>query len=508
MSEITKNGDLSATSLPGWAWSLVGILMIIMYFFGLGLPFFGPDEPRYAQVAREMFERGDWITPTLGGYPWFEKPALLYWSEIVSFNVFGVSEFSARLGPTFFGLGTIISLWILGRHIPNDIAISSTSFARWLALISASTLGIIVFSRGASFDITLTFPMTAAMVSFFVYDRCSQIGKLSWFPLVIFYLFVGMAILAKGLVGVLLPFGIVALYQLLSRRMPSRQLMTSLIWGTIIAAVVASTWYLPMSQRHGWQFIDEFFIQHHFQRFTSNKYQHPQPFYFYLWVLPLMTLPWMPFFLGGIWTLVRNALEYLATRTRPTVPISPVTLFALSWLIVPVLFFSFSGSKLPGYVLPAVPAAMIIATHQIFELINRSRRWRLGTFAVAAAVPATVVVLLATAVPRFADVDSVKGLILSASERGYENERVYGLHMISHSAEYYAAGRLLRDPEGRQKKLYGPSEVSAEMQRTGVRRALVLVPIEHLKQLMDSTVVRSEVIRDNTEIAIVAVSLN
>src|SRR5215210_893945 len=90
---------------PFW-WPLA-ILAVFVYFFGLNLPFVGPDEARYAQVAREMLDRGDWITPTLGGFNWFEKPPLLYWLEIVSYNVFGISEFASRLGPAIFVLGTI-----------------------------------------------------------------------------------------------------------------------------------------------------------------------------------------------------------------------------------------------------------------------------------------------------------------------------------------------------------------------------------------------------------------
>src|SRR5688500_17177424 len=87
--------------------------VLLTFFLGLNMPLVGPDEPRYSQVAREMFERGDWITPTLGGFNWFEKPALLYWLQIASYNVFGVSEFAARFGSALSGLGTVAALWVL-----------------------------------------------------------------------------------------------------------------------------------------------------------------------------------------------------------------------------------------------------------------------------------------------------------------------------------------------------------------------------------------------------------
>lgn len=105
-----------------------------------------------------MFERGDWVTPTLGGFHWFEKPVLLYWLEILSYTFFGVSEFSARFGSAVFGLATVASLWILGRHARLG---DTRAFSSYLALIAASSIGIIVFSRGASFDIILTCPITA-----------------------------------------------------------------------------------------------------------------------------------------------------------------------------------------------------------------------------------------------------------------------------------------------------------------------------------------------------------
>ncbi len=243
-------------------WFVSVAIVIFVYFFGLTIPLLGPDEPRYAQVAREMFERGDWITPTLGGHNWFEKPALLYWLQIASYNLFGVSEFSARFGSALFGLGTIFSLWILGKTYERESAddVQTADFANWLALIAASSLGLIVFARGASFDIILTFPMTAAMVSFFVFDRNSSSGRSGTFALFLFYFFVGLALLAKGLVGAVFPFAIIALYYLLSRKLPPKKFLIGLVWGGLVTLIVAAAWYGPMYVQHGWEFIDEFFI--------------------------------------------------------------------------------------------------------------------------------------------------------------------------------------------------------------------------------------------------------
>ncbi|MGE3467044.1 MAG: ArnT family glycosyltransferase [Pyrinomonadaceae bacterium] len=507
MAEITNTDQDGSERLPRGAWPAFAALSVFTYFFALWLPFFGPDEPRYAQVAREMFERGDWVTPTLGGFTWFEKPALLYWLEIASFHLFGISEFAARVGPTLFGLGTIAALWLFGRDHERRSS-ETMNFANWLALIAASTLGLIVFSRGASFDIVITFPITAALVSFFLYDSSTDRAQPpKYFALILFYFFCGLALLAKGLIGIVFPFAIVGAFYVLDRRMPSGRFIISMMWGTLVACSVAGIWYLPMYLEHGWKFIDEFFIQHHFQRFTSNKYQHPQPFYFFLWVLPLMTLPWMPFFLAAIWRSVREILWGPVDPNDDRESYSRLSRFSIAWIGVPLIFFSFSGSKLPGYILPAVPGAIIFTALTIFRLVRKSRRWAVLIYSAACSIFVICIVLLLTVVPRFADGDSAKGLFEAADQHGHAGLRVFSLHTISHSAEFYAAKRLLRDPDGKQKKLYSPSEVVAEMRRANVNKALVLVPPEHLRQLTESGALTSDLIRDNGEWAIVAVSI-
>ncbi len=535
-------------------WIALALLALLTYFLGLNLPLLGPDEPRYAQVAREMFDKGDWVTPTLGGFTWFEKPALLYWLEIASFYIFGVGEFAARFGSALFGSGTIASLWILGKNVSEPPAAAGgltsgvnnkSDFANWLALIASSTLGVLVFSHGASFDMNITFPMTAALVSFFIFDQetsrqnnvqppataggsdllaASRRRRVAA-PLVLFYFFIGVALLAKGLIGIIFPFAIVAFYHLLSWKWPSGTLIASLVWGTAVAVAVASVWYVPVYMRNGWPFIDEFFIQHHFQRFTTNKFQHPQPFYFFLWVLPLMTLPWLPFLIGSIWSFVREKFHHRATENTeinrtsarnypPFSPSalhpfssSPLLLFSLAWLLVPLVFFSFSGSKLPGYILPSVPPAIVLTAIYVFRLVEKSTKWRTVVLALAASVFVVSIGLVLFAAPRFAETDSVRGLLATATERGYLGAPVYCMHTISHSAEFYAAGRLLRDPDGKQKKLYSPAEVVTEMQRAGVKHSLVLIPIEYQKQLTDSPLMKAEILTNNTDLAIAAVAI-
>jgi len=483
---ISERGGNSQSTI---LWILfVATLVVAVYIFGLTIPLVGPDEPRYAQVAREMFERGDWITPTLGGHTWFEKPALLYWLQIAAYHIFGVGEFAARIGSALFGLGTVASLYIFGRIVERRDG--QVGVANWIALCSATSIGLLVFSRGASFDIILTFPLTAAMVSFFAFDQKDD--RNPYLPLALFYFSVGVAVLAKGLIGGVFPLASVALFYLVSQKPPPRRFLVSLMWGSLIAFGVAALWYVPMYLRHGYEFVDEFFIQHHFQRFASNKYSHPHPFYFFLWVLPLMTLPWLPLLVASV-----------VTDIRTRVASAPKTL-AYAWLLVPLVFFSFSGSKLPGYILPALPCAMVLVGIYAYDLSKRTRVWARINAAAALVMLAGALIGLVTVVPQFAEADSVKGLFAAAERKGYTNTRVVALHHFSHNAEFYAAGRILRDDAGAQKLLYGPSEVAIEAAASDDGQILVLVPLEYLPQLMNFSPLRTEFIAENSETALVA----
>ena len=170
-------------------WLLLFLSIAAFYLWGLGsLPLVGPDEPRYAEVAREMFARRDLITPTLGGLPWFEKPPLLYWMMIAGYGALGVSEYAARLGPAICGLLTAVFVYWIGKTIEtagpaegSARALASADgeqrregLGRYSALVWLSSLCAIVFSRGASFDIVVTMTIAAALSCFFAWHVSSQ----------------------------------------------------------------------------------------------------------------------------------------------------------------------------------------------------------------------------------------------------------------------------------------------------------------------------------------------
>ena len=220
-----------------------------------------------------------------------------------------------------------------------------------------------------------------------------------------------------------------------------------------------------------------------------------------------MTFPWLPFFFVSIWKTAKALIRGVAASPRLPFSSSPLLLFSLSWLLVPLAFFSISGSKLPGYILPAVPAAIILTSLVVFGLVERSAGWRNIVLTTAVTTLLGIVALLIFAVPKFADSDSVKSLIAAANERGFTAQRVMMVYTLSHNAEFYAPGRLLRNDNGKQRTFYHVDDLLPFLAKENSGSALVLVPVEHVNVLTRDDRIKSEMIRDNTELAIVAISL-
>jgi 4-amino-4-deoxy-L-arabinose transferase-like glycosyltransferase len=220
---------------------------------------------------------------------------------------------------------------------------------------------------------------------------------------------------------------------------------------------------------HGRTFIDEFFIQHHFARYVSNKYHHPQPIYFYLVVILLLALPWSPFLI--------TALAKIRTWTwRGADSLSLLRVFALAWLLVPIVFFSFSGSKLPGYILPSLPAAAFLITD---FLVHSKARLIPGPTARLTIFGATLIflaVVLIFAAPRYAQRESVRDLLQVADARGYAGAPVVARRGDDRSAQFYAYDRVVYNADG---EVMTFDEVSQERARALGKKILVLIPAEY-----------------------------
>ncbi len=320
-----------------------------LFFYGLGaFGLLGADEPRYAQVAREMLERRDWITPTLLGQPWLEKPALYYWQAMLAYSVFGVSDRAARMPAAVDAGLMIVAIYLFLRRFRPG---SETDGA----LIAAGCAGVIGFARGASTDMPLAAMFSIALLAWYYwYERKSRIA------LAEFYFFLALATLAKGPVALFLVGVILLIFVAVKRDWP---VLLGTLWipGILLFLAVATPWFVAVQIRNP-EFFRIFVLEHNLARFGKDLYHHAQPFWFYVPVLLLALAPWTLWLILAL--VERLRLIWSERREALATPEDSWQLFLLIWLSVPVLFFSASQSKLPGYILPAIPAgALLVAEY-------------------------------------------------------------------------------------------------------------------------------------------------
>ncbi|MGD1080251.1 MAG: glycosyltransferase family 39 protein [Candidatus Sulfotelmatobacter sp.] len=318
-----------------------------LFFYGLGqFGLIGADEPRYAQVAREMLERRDWVTPVLGGHAWLEKPPLYYWQAMLAYSAFGVSDVAARIPAALDATLLVVAVYLFFRRFRRGVEVDA-------ALITASCAGVIGYARAASMDMALAATFSIAMLSWWGWR---ENGKRAY--LALFYIFMALGMLAKGPVAPFLAAAVIVLFALGARE---SRLVLKTFWlpGILLFCGIALPWYIAVQMRNP-QFFREFILQHNLARFSSDLYHHRQPFWYYLPVMALAFVPWTVFVIAAI---VESARLWWAERKS----VSPepdlewqFSLFACCWLVVPVAFFSFSQSKLPGYILPAIPAGTVL----------------------------------------------------------------------------------------------------------------------------------------------------
>ena len=316
------------------------------YFFLLGLQLVGlvgADEPRYAQVAREMLARHDWVTPVLYGHPWLEKPPLYYWGAMLAYKgAGGVSDTAARIPSAVLSSLLVIFIYVWSRRFRRGMQLDA-------ALITASAAIIIGFGRSASTDMPLTAMFTAAMLSWYGWYLSE---RRAW--LLGFYFFSGLATLAKGPVAVFLAGLVIVAFAALRR--DGRLLLRTLSpIGIALYLAVTAPWFVAVQHANP-EFFRVFFLQHNLERFTSNLYHHPEPFWFYLPVALLALVPWTVFVIAAVIDAMR---DWRFSAQQPAGEEDLRTYLAL-WFLLPIVFFSFSQSKLPGYILPAIPAGAIL----------------------------------------------------------------------------------------------------------------------------------------------------
>jgi 4-amino-4-deoxy-L-arabinose transferase-like glycosyltransferase len=410
---------------------------LIPIFGGDQLGLVGADEPRYAQIAREMLTAhsegchaveakmvprslriedirnsvhciaAGTVTPILYGKPWLEKPALYYWRAMSFFKEFGVSDWSARLPSSSATLALVVLVFLHMRRFRPGGHLDA-------ALITASCVAIVAFARGASTDMQLAAPFCIGMLGWYAWY---ETGKKFW--LFDLYFFGAAATLAKGPVAPFLALSIILLFAGLRREW---SLIRRTIWwpGVLLYLVMVLPWYIAVQKRNP-TFYKFFLLEQNLERFATNRYQHHQPFFFYFVVLLVGLMPWTVIAIRALldsievsiaeWKVRHNPRRYLGhTRAGDAFPE-----FLVLWALFPMVFFSFSGSKLPGYILPSIPPLTILTA----DYLNRIRReglpkWLLWSHAGICAIMVFVLALAPQHILYETLVPSVQWLLTAA----------------------------------------------------------------------------------------------
>lgn len=315
-----------------------------LFFAGLQvIGLVGADEPRYAQIAREMLQHHDWVTPVLFGQPWLEKPPLYYWGAMLAYKATGgVSDWAARLPSAVLCTLMVFFIYVWARRFRRGMQLDA-------ALITAASAIIIGFGRGASTDMPLTATFTVAMLSWYGWYESQDRG---W--LLPFYLFAGLSTLAKGPVAVFLAALIVAAFAALRR---DWRLVLRTLWlpGVMLYAAVVLPWFIAV-QRANPEFFRVFILEHNLARYATDVYRHQQPFWYFLPVALIGLVPWTVFVVTALIDAIRDwrfSVEELQGK-------EDLRTYLALWFLLPIAFFSLSQSKLPGYILPAIPAGTIL----------------------------------------------------------------------------------------------------------------------------------------------------
>ena len=348
MGEISRNRALVAAIL---AIAILGVCLCT-HLGALGLT--GPDEARYAWIARSMASTGDWVTPKLYDRPWLEKPVLYYWGAAVGFELLNSPEYAARIPSMLAALTAAFAIAMLGW-------IFYGRRTAWFALLMSPTIATVAFARAATPDMLFSAFLTIAMATAAgILWRAGVLGKLAadappTFPTasidrVWFGASLGAATLAKGPAAIVLAGGSLLLWAVATSQL--RMLRRFFQPASLLSfCVVALPWYILCARRNP-DFLHDFLLVHNFDRYFTPVFQHQQPFWFFLPILLIAVFPWTPLLIA----LGRDAWSSYRRRDWKS---SPAFLFAC-WIVFPVVFFSFSKSKLPGYILPAIPGLILL----------------------------------------------------------------------------------------------------------------------------------------------------
>jgi len=332
-----------------------------------------PDEGRYADISRHMFESGDWLVPRLDGLPFIHKPPMLHWLSSIAMHIFGVHVWVVRLVPVLAASLLLIGTYLFVRKY------LSQKIAELSILMMATNLLFFGSSQYVNHDLLLATGITLSVFCLIDFSLCNRKAMLF-----LGYFFAASAFLTKGLIGILIP-GMILLPWLLYTRQYKRIPAFFNPFALLFLAALTLPWLYQMQQIYP-DFLHYFFIDQQFNRFHSNQFNNKQSWFFYLVILLVSLLPWL---LTLRWTGLRTILQ----QQR----LNPIGQLLIWWLVSVVIFFSIPPSKLAGYILPAL-TPLIILCSVAFEksTLNTQQLTRMQKYAPAAFVCLLGFVLAAT----------------------------------------------------------------------------------------------------------------
>ena len=355
---------------------LLVVILVAAWLGSLAVrPLYKPDEARYGEIAREMAQSGDWVTPRLNGFKYFEKPPLQYWASAAALKVFGKHDWTARLWTGVMALAGIGLVFQAGRQL-----FSPSAGLLAAAVLAGSPLYLLV-GQVNTLDMGVTVFLSAAAFSFaLAWHRDTPPSRRTLWMLA-FWAACGMAVLSKGLIGIVLPCTAVGLYIVLRRDWPLVGRLEFLRGGALFAAIVAP-WFICVALAHR-EFLYFFFVQEHWLRYTTAIHQREGAAWFYVPVLAAGVAPWLLVVLAASAASLRG----LGNRGFAT------EFFLFLWALTVFAFFSVSHSKLPAYILPMLPALALLAGSFLARegrsglLIAQSLLLAGGGIALASALP-------------------------------------------------------------------------------------------------------------------------
>ncbi|MCZ6671615.1 MAG: phospholipid carrier-dependent glycosyltransferase [Verrucomicrobia bacterium] len=366
--------------------ALLSLVLGILFFATNGVrPLANPDEGRYAEIPREMLESGNWVSPRLNGVLYFDKPPLFYWLQAVAMKIGGLNERAARFWPAAFALAGCGGIYLAGRELfGRRVGLSA-------AAILSTSLMFFVNSQLVIIDMAVSVFISFALLSFLV-AMGETAGSRRKNLFLAFYVFLALAVLTKGLIGLVIPGGIIFLWVLVMNRWKHLFPCHAGI-GVPLFLLVALPWHILVWKEHP-EFAWYYFVHEHFLRFLTNGHGREQPFWFFFVFLSVGLVPWIGFLPGALKRVYSLGWKKRAHQQE--------SFFFLIWIAFVVLFFSASSSKLLPYILPAFPPLALFLAKYIDSVASDSKPGNLVigmhitgllTLVIGAALPTAIYVL-------------------------------------------------------------------------------------------------------------------